>query len=76
MSRFILRFQGKGQKRRKDVKRIRSMPNLTLIDDSSTRMLLVNAPEAELKSLVDSLPDWIMSPEQIVQLPDPRPRPR
>ena len=75
MSRFVLRYQGKGRKRPKDVRRIRALPKLDVIDDSSPRMLLVDAPESELKSLIDSLTDWIISPEQIVQLPDPRLRP-
>jgi hypothetical protein len=39
-------------------------------------MLLVEGPGEELRSLIDSLSDWVMAPERMVPLPDPRPAPR
>jgi hypothetical protein len=69
---FILRFRGKGPVPPEDVKRIRALPHITILDDSS-RMLLVEGPEAELKALVAQMPDWIMSEERMITLPDPRP---
>ena len=74
MARFILRYQGKGPKPQQSIGQIRSLDNIAIIDDSSARMILVDAPEDELKALVDSMPDWIMSQERTYQLPDPRPR--
>lgn len=76
MSRFILRFRGTGRRPVEDIERIRASPNVTVLDDSSPHMLLVEAPEAELKSRVDTMPDWIIAPEQMIQLPNPRPKVR
>lgn len=73
MSRFILRFRGKGAKSAEDVERIRALPATTVLDDSS-RMLLVEAPEAELKAAIEAMPDWAMSEERMIPLPDPRPK--
>jgi hypothetical protein len=39
-------------------------------------MLLVEAPEVKVKSLMASMSGWVMTPEQMVPLPDPRPKPR
>ena len=72
-SRFILRFRGSGPIPAKDVERIRSLPDLNIID-STSRMLLVDAPQDKLKSFISSMPKWIMSEERIVSLPDPRPK--
>jgi hypothetical protein len=76
MDRFILRFRGPSPGPAEDIQRIRSLRRLTVIDDSSPRMLLVEAPETELKALVDSMPGWIVTQEKMVPLPDPRPKPR
>jgi hypothetical protein len=73
MSRFILRFRGKGPKPTQDVERIRALPNTEVIDDSS-RMILVEAPEAELKAAVASMPQWMVTEERVISLPDPRPK--
>lgn len=72
---FILRFRGKEPVPPEDVKRIRALRHTTVLDDSS-RMLLVEGPEAELKALVAQMPDWILSEERMIALPDPRPKPR
>jgi len=73
MSRFILRFRGQGPKPVEDVERIRALPETTVLDDAS-RMLLVEAPEAELKAAIDAMPDWVMTEERMIPLPDPRPK--
>lgn len=73
MGRFILRYKGSGPKPDEDVERIRGLAGTRVLDDSS-RMLLVAAPESELQGLINSMPDWVMSPEQTIQLPDPRPK--
>lgn len=74
MGRFILRFRGTGPKPAEDVEHIRALPNISVLDDSSPRMLLVEAPEAELKALIDSMSGWVMTPERMIPLPDPRPK--
>ncbi|HEV8130549.1 MAG TPA: hypothetical protein VGQ81_04815 [Acidobacteriota bacterium] len=73
MGRFILRYKGPGPKPDEDVELIRGLANTKVLDDSS-RMLLVAAPESDLQELIGSMPDWVMSPEQTIQLPDPRPK--
>jgi len=74
MGRFILRFRGTGPKPAEDIERIHALPQATVLDDSSPRMLLVEAPEAELKALIDLMPGWVMTPERMIPLPDPRPK--
>ena len=75
MNRYILRFRGAGRKPAADVERVRALPQTTVLDDSS-RMLLVEAPAEELETALKDLPDWSMSEEQTLTLPDPRPRVR
>jgi hypothetical protein len=76
MSRFIVRYVGTGPRPAADVQRIRAAQELTVIDDSSSRMLLVEASEERVKEVVGSMPGWIWSPERTFRLPDPRPKPR
>ena len=74
MDRFILRYTGKGAKAKEDVNRIKALPGLKVVDDSSPRMMLVEAPENFLRALVDGMPQWILTPERLVPLPDPHPK--
>jgi hypothetical protein len=74
MGRFILRFTGRGAMPDADRGRIRSTPGVVVLDDSSSRMLLVQAPPRTVGRLVETLPDWTSTPEQTVPLPDPRPK--
>ncbi len=76
MSRFILRYRGTGAKPAGDVERVRALPSVTVLDDSSPRMLLVEAPQTELNALVDSMPGWIVTQERMIPLPDTRLKPR
>jgi hypothetical protein len=76
MSRFILRYQGEGSKPAEDVNRIRSLQNIKVLDESSPRMLLVEGAGARLKALVESMPEWVLTQERMIPLPDPRPKPR
>ena len=69
--RYILRFRGKGPIPANDVESIRSLKGLNVVD-STSRMLLVEAPKDELKSLIASMPEWILSEERTVPLPDSR----
>jgi hypothetical protein len=76
MSRFILRYTGRAPEASSGLERIRSTPGLTVVEDASPRMLLVEASDRVLDELVASLPGWVVSREQMVPLPDPRPRVR
>lgn len=73
MERFILRFKGDGDRPVDDLERIRTLPNLKVVDDSS-RMVLVEAPQDALTKLVESLPEWSLSRERFLPVPDVRPR--
>ena len=57
------------------MRRVRAVRAMKVLDESG-RMLLVEAPRAELEALVESMPDWILSEEKAISLPDPRPMPR
>ncbi len=70
MGRFILIFRGKGPKPIEDVERFRALKNTTVLDDSSPRMILVEGPETELKSLVNEMKGWIITQEKMIPLPD------
>jgi hypothetical protein len=71
--RFIVRFRGEGSIPAEDVERLRALPDINIID-STSRMLLVDAPSDKLESLISSMPEWIMSEERMVSRPDPRPK--
>jgi len=76
MNRFILRYRGEGSKPVGDVDRIRSLQGTKVLDESSARMLLVEGPEPVLKALMESMPEWVLTPERAIPLPDPRPKPK
>ncbi len=42
--------------------------------DATPRMLLVESDPDTISGLADSLPHWIVAPEQTLAVPDPRPR--
>jgi hypothetical protein len=72
MPRFILRYRGSGPAHPEDVGKIRALPDTTVLDSSSNRMMLVDAPEQHLRAAVRDMPDWVLIPEQTVPLPDTR----
>ena len=72
--RFVVRFRGDSAKPAEDLERIRSLPQATVLEESSPRMLLVESDEQPLRELIDSLPDWVLAPEQETPLPDTRQR--
>ncbi|MBX6314519.1 MAG: hypothetical protein IRY99_16640 [Isosphaeraceae bacterium] len=73
MARFILRYRGQGPKPPEDVERLCRQGNATILDDSSPRMVLVEAPEDKLRSAVDQEPDWVISHERTYSIPSPFP---
>ena len=72
MSRFILRFTGCGAPPDTDLERIRSATGVTVVDNASSRMLLVQGSTDVVNSLAKALPGWTSSPEQTIPLPDTR----
>lgn len=69
--RYILRFSGGGPMPADDLARIGALEDVTVIDRSSPRMLLVEASGAALRKLVDNMPGWMMYVEAPVSLPQP-----
>ena len=74
MGRYILIYKGEGAKPASDMKLIRDLPQTTVIDDSPSQMVLVEAPEAALTPFVSSRPVWDFTPERIYTVPDMRPQ--
>lgn len=68
--RFVLRYRGEGAKPAADVARVQELADNVV--DSTARMLLVESDDEPLRALVDSLPDWVMAPEQTFTVPDTR----
>ena len=75
MGRYIVRYLGEGSRPAADVRRIRAVRAVVVLDDSA-RMLLVEASQKSLKELLGSMPGWSWSPERTIRLPDHRPKPR
>jgi hypothetical protein len=73
---FVLRSRGPGTDFDDVVALVRSLPEVRLLDVSAPRMLLVAMADAEADHLAQSLPGWIVAPQQTYALPDPRPHPR
>ena len=70
-ARFILRYRGDGPKPATDVDRVRKLPDTVVVDDSA-RMLLVESEPERLRRFIESLPDWVMAPDQAYLVPDTR----
>ena len=71
-TRFVLRYVGNGPKPEADVARVQELGDAVVLDDSSSRMLLVEADPEPLRDLVDGLPDWVMGPDVAYEVPDTR----
>lgn len=71
--RFVLRYRGEGARPEVDMARVRALAGAVIVEESS-RMLLVEADEKRLGDLIDTLPDWVMAPEQTYAVPDTRQR--
>lgn len=72
-ARFVLRYRGSGAPPDADVARVAELPSAVVVD-ATPKMLLVESDPDALRELVDSLPDWVMAPEQGFPLPDTRKR--
>ena len=72
MGRFIVRYRGKGARPERAVHRLREADGVQVIDETR-RMLLVEGPEKAIRSACGDDDDWVVEPEQVYRLPDPRP---
>ena len=71
MSRFILRYRGQGARPQDAVEKILAIGGASVLEDSD-RMMLVEAPEQELRKAIGSEADWIITPEVKYEVPDTR----
>jgi hypothetical protein len=74
--RFVVRHQGDGEPPAEDVARILGLAGTNLVAQSAGPMMLVESDEEPLRALVGSLPGWVVSPEQMIAIPDTRRRVR
>lgn len=74
MSRFVARYRGTGTPVSEATARLRSVPRATILDQSS-RMVLVEAPEAMETALRAALPGWVIARERQIPVPTTRPAP-
>ena len=72
MVRFILRYAGPLPVPPADFARIAGWPGVRIVDESTSRTLLVQAPAVGLGTLLDEMPGWIATQETMIDLPDPR----
>ena len=70
--RFVLRYRGEGPAPDDDVTKVAEVADAVV--DTAPRMLLVESDPDALHALVESLPDWVMAPEQGFPIPDTRKR--
>ncbi len=68
----MLRYSGEGPKPDADVARVHELSDAVVLDDSSSRMLLVESEPEPLRHLVDALPGWVMGPDMPYEVPDTR----
>ena len=71
LRRYLLRYRLAGAKPVADVERVRRLEGVSLIDESSPKMLLVECDEEPKAALAEALPDWVLGPEQTMSLPEP-----
>jgi hypothetical protein len=74
MARYVLRYTGRGTPPPGDLERIRAVPDLTVLGES-TRMLLVESPENPAARL-RGMSSWVSNPEQTIPGPSLRPKVR
>ncbi len=68
-TRFVLRYRGEGPKPDADVARVQELGDAVIVN-SSSRMLVVEAEPGPLRDLVEGLPDWVMGPDVVYEVPD------
>ncbi len=64
MKRFVLLYRGRGAPPESDRRRIEAVRALHVVEAESPRLLLVEAPEEELRAVVAALPQWTIGEER------------
>ncbi|CAN7807772.1 hypothetical protein [Paraburkholderia hospita] len=72
MARFVLLFVGDGKKPAEDVRRIKALPGITVIDAKNANMVLVEGP-IDVKNKVNRMPNWVASEQTFIPSPQPHP---
>jgi hypothetical protein len=67
--RWVIYYSGPGNPPEDHRLRIREIPGLRVVDETSPRLLLVEAPESELRSTLGQLAGWIIEPEYPIRVP-------
>lgn len=70
---YILRYRGGGRIPKAEAQRVSELPGVGVLDDSPRMLLIESAHPVE--RLQPELPDWSISEEQSVPLPQP-PKPK
>jgi hypothetical protein len=65
-------FVGNGKKPAEDVKRIKALPGVTVIDETDANLVLVEAPAA-VKNKVNRMENWVASEQTFIPSPQQRP---
>lgn len=71
---FIFRYRGSAPVPPQDIERLHSDAGLQILDASSPKLLLIETAEEQIAQLQTDLPQWTISVEQSIPLPDPRHR--
>lgn len=72
--RFILLFHGPKSRYIIDVRRIRALLNVHIVDETpSLKMLLVEGPQTELLNVIEAMRGWELTPEHVVTATDLEP---
>jgi hypothetical protein len=73
MGRYIVRFTGNKEPSDEHIRKVQTRPDVNVVDSSKKMMLIETTPEVA-DSLSKTLPDCVVTPEQTIPLPDPRPK--
>jgi hypothetical protein len=71
LKRFVLRYTGKGTPPAALAKQVQATPDLDLLEESGRMIFVEGAPEA-VERLAAANPDWLLTEEATIPLPDPR----
>jgi len=73
MARFIVRYRRKGPKPDDAAERMARVPGTRVVEETE-RMLLVEGEEAAVRSAFPDAGEWLVEPEKVYSIPDPRPK--
>lgn len=71
-ARYVLRYRGEGTKPAADVESVGRLAGVTVVDESASKMLLVECDGEVAAELTETLPEWVIAPEQTFTIPDTR----